>query len=251
MRSRYLHFAVERLGYHGTSGGRTLEIGYQQIEDVIVEMSGVTDRKLIRRRFKYLQRMSYPPRSNTGRGRKTMLGLEQVLQVIVAVELMQVGASPTRAIRVLRTNWADLRPALALGWLVSRRPGLTPLRDLLVMNAGAFEDAGKGEDPHEPVAQPLRPLPAIDLIAGLTREGSTTRVVLDPVRLATHLIDYSMKEGAACTVDELDEAFLDFWASCREIDPDEWVEQAIRQDRVGGIEDAVEGMVRQVKAPPE
>lgn len=226
-----------------------LGFGYSQIEDVIVDMSGVKDREMIRRRFKYLQRMSYPPRSNSGRGRRTTLGLEQVLQVTVAVELMQVGASPTRAIRILRTNWDDLRPALALGWLVSRKPVLAPLRDLLVMNAGAFEDAGKSEDPYEPVARPLLPIPAVDLIVGLTREGSTTRVVLDPATLATHLLDSAGKKGAAYSGDELDEAFLDFWASCRDVDPDEWVAQAISQDRLNGIEDAVDVMVRQVKAP--
>jgi len=227
-----------------------LGIGYLQIEEIIADMGGLQDRELIRRRFKYLQRMSYPPKSNTGRGRRTVLDLEQVLQVIVAVELMQVGAGPTRAIRILRTNWDDLRPALALGWLVARKPALCPLRDLLVMNAGAFEDAGQGEDPYEPVRQPLRPLPAIDLIVGLARDGSTTRVVLDPMRLSAHLIDYSGKRGAVCSGDDLDEAFIDFWASCIEIDPDEWIAQAIRQDRLSGIEDAVDGMVRQVTAPP-
>lgn len=226
-----------------------LGFGYSQIEEVIVDMSGVRDRDMIRRRFKYLQRMSYPPRSNTGRGRRTTLALEQVLQVIVAVELMQVGASPTRAIRILRTNWEDLRPALALGWLVSRKPALAPLRDLLVMNAGAFEDAGQGEDPYEPVKQPLNPLPAVDLIVGLTRRGSTTRVVLDPARLATHLLDSAGKKGAAYSGDDLDEAFLDFWASCRDVDPDRWVAEAIRDDRLDDIEKAVEAMVGQAKAP--
>ena len=224
-----------------------LGIGYLQIEEIIEDLSGVKDREMIRRRFKYLQRMSYPPRSNTGRGRRTVLDLEQMLQVIVAVELMQVGASPTRAIRILRTNWDDLCPALALGWLVSRKPPLAPLRDLLVMNAGAFEDAGQGEDPYEPVRQPLKPLPAVDLIVGLTREGGTTRVVLDPARLATHLIDYACKADAGFTNDQLDDAFLDFWAASREIGPDEWIADAIRQDRLNGIENAVDEMVRQVR----
>jgi hypothetical protein len=218
-------------------------IGYGEIEVVIVQMSGLTDRELIRRRFKYLQRMSYPPRSNTGRGRKAMLDLEQVLQVLVAIELMQVGASPTRAVRILRTNWDDLRPALALGWLVSRKPALGPLRDLLVMNAGAFQDAGRSEDPYEPVSQPLKPLPAIDLIIGLTREGSTTRVVLDPAKLAAHLINHTQAKNAGFSIEALDESFADLWASARDVAPDDWIANAMREDRLTGIENAVETMV--------
>jgi hypothetical protein len=213
-----------------------LEIGYLEIEAIITAMSGVSDRGMIRRRFKYLQRMSYPPNTNTGRGRRALLDLEQLLQVIVAVELMQVGASPTRAIRILRTNWDELRPALALGWLVSRKPGLAPLRDLLVMNAGAFEDTGKSEDPHEPVAQPFRAQPAVDLLIGLMREGTTTRVVLDPARLATHLIDYAKAEGAGFTVDDLDASYANLWSAVLDVEPDEWIEAAVREDRLGSIE---------------
>lgn len=220
-------------------------VGYAEVETVVARMGGTADRQLIRRRFKYLQRMSYPPRSNTGRGRRAVLDLEQVLQVVVAVELMQVGASPTRAVRIARTNWEELRPALALGWLVCRKPALVPLRDLLVMNAASFGDAALGEDPYAPVGEPLRPLPAVDLVVGLTREGSTTRVVLDPARLATHLVDYAASPGASCSGDELDEAFLDFWAASREVGPDEWIAQAIRDDRLNGIEDAVDAIVRQ------
>jgi hypothetical protein len=218
-------------------------IGYLQVEAIIAAMSGVQDREMIRRRFKYLQRMSYPPGSNTGRGRRAVLSLEQVLQVILAVELMQVGASPTRAIRILRTNWDELRPALALGWLVSRKPTLAPLRMLLVMNAGAFEDAGKSEDPQEPVSKPFRPLPALDLIVGLARQGATTRVVLDPAQLATHLINYAGTDGAGMSGDDLDEAFGELWGVTMDCSPDDWVAAAVGEDRLTRIEDAVAGMV--------
>lgn len=214
-------------------------ISYSQIEAVIAAMSGVGDREMIRRRFKYLQRMSYPPNSNTGRGRRTLLDLQQVLQVILAVELMQVGANPTRAIRVLRTNWLELLPALALGWLVSRKPALAPLRELLVMNAGAFEDAGKSEDPYEPVSQPLRPQPAIELIVGLARQGATTRVVVDPAKLAMHLIDYAGTADAGLTGDELDAMFAELWNDAMDVTPDRWIERTVSEDRLSDMESAI------------
>lgn len=224
-----------------------LEIGYLQIELVVAAMSGLDDRGMIRRRFKYLQRMSFPPKTNTGRGRKAMLDLEQVLQVIVAMELMQVGASPTRAIRILRTNWDELRPALALGWLVSRKPGLSALRQLLVMNAGSFEDAGRSEDPHDPVAQPFRPVDAIDLVIGLVRTGSTTRVVLDPQRLASHLIAQASTDKGGYSEDDLDAAFADLWGSTHPLAPDDWIAESLRADRLGATERKLADTIEQAR----
>lgn len=221
-------------------GEHVTGIGYAEIEGLIAMMSGVPDRALIRRRFKYLQRMSFPPNSNTGRGRRTVLDVEQTLQVVLAIELMQVGASPTRSIRVLRTNWEQLLPALVVGWLVSRKPALAPLRELLVMNAAAFSDAGGSEDPHEPVSEPLRPQPAIDLIAGLARQGSTTRVMIDPAKLAMHLIDYAGRPDSGLTPDALDASFASLWQRVMEGSPDDWVARAIAEDRLTDIERSVE-----------
>lgn len=203
-------------------------IGYLEIEVIVAQMSGLQDRDMIRRRFKYLQRMSYPLNSNTGRGRKAVLGLGGVLQVLVALELMQVGASPTRAVRILRTNWDELLPALALGWLASRKPPIGPLRNLLVMNAGAFGDAGRSENPYEPVVEPFRPTPALDLTVDARCGGATTRVVLDPARLASHLILHSLSEASSFTDDELDASYLELWNASFKQNPDSWVEEAIR-----------------------
>lgn len=217
-----------------------IAVGYLQLEGVIAAMGGSVDRGLIRRRFKYLQRMSFPRDTNTGRGRRTVLDLDQVLQVIVAMELMQVGASPTRAVRVLRTNWAQLRPAIGLGWLACRKPQFAILREMLVMNAGAFEDAGKSEDPHEPVAHPLRSLPALDLITGLGLLGSTTRVVLDPARLVAHLLDHANGSDAPFQAQDLDTAFVRLWTSSREDTPDEWMSDVIQGNRLDAVESAVQ-----------
>ncbi|QYE36306.1 hypothetical protein KZX46_10465 [Polymorphobacter sp. PAMC 29334] len=225
------------------------KIGYLEIEAIVAGMCGVTEGGTIRRRFKYLQRMGFPPRSNTGRGRRAIFNLEQVLQVVMAIELMQVGAGPTRAIRVLRTNWDELRPALALGWLVARTPTLAALRDLLMMNAGSFEDVGRAEDPYEPVLQPFRPVPAIDVLVGLTGGATTTRVILDPAELAVHLILHSGRSDAGYSADDLDEAFADLWASCREVAPDDWIADAISRDRLGELERAVEEVVLRTADP--
>ena len=222
-----------------------LGVSYLQIEAIIERMSGIADRAMIRRRFKYLQRMSYPPKTNTGRGRAAILELEQVLQVVMAVELMQVGASPTRAIRILRTNWDDLKPALALGWLVTVKPVFSPLRDFLVMNAGAFEDAGRSEDPGEPVSQPFRPLPALELIVGLAQEGSTTRVVLDPARLARHLTDQALNSDAGYTPQQLSFAYVNLWMHSHKLDPQEWMDQAIRDGRLSSIETKLGALAEQ------
>lgn len=205
-----------------------LSVGYLQIEALVRRLGGVDDASLVLRRWKYLQRMSFPAGSNTGRGRKVAFDLDQLLQVLVAFELIQTGSTPTRAVRTVRTNWPDLLPAMALGWLCACKPTMAPMREMLVMDAGALQDAGGSEDPNEKVASPFRAVPAIDLFAwGPGEWKHISRVVLDPCSLAAGLIRAVKDPEVGIDADDLDAAYLDLWTSTREGTPDEWMSGAV------------------------
>ena len=75
--------------------------------------------------------------------------------------------------------------------------------------------------------------------------GATTRVVLDPARLASHLILHSLSEASSFSDDELDASYLELWFASFELDPDSWVEDAIRNNVLQKTEMAAAQRLRQ------
>jgi hypothetical protein len=199
-----------------------LTVGYLEVEAIVRLLSGVDDAKLVLRRFKYLQRMSFPAGSNTGRGRKASFDLDQLLQILVAFELIQTGCPPTRAVRTVRTNWPELLPAMALGWVCARRPDLASLRELLVMDAAALHDAGGSEDPNEKVASPFKPVPAVDLLGWSPDGWQISRVIVDPCSLAAGLTVAAEGPMAGLSREDLDASYLELWTSTRSGSPEDW-----------------------------
>ena len=77
----------------------------------------------------------------------------------------------------------------------------------------------------------------IDPVAGFSSQAATTCVVIDPALLATQLILHAGRTESAFTADDLDDAYADLWASSREIDPDTWIADAVRQARPARVEE--------------
>lgn len=162
-------------------------------------MHGVApDNAALVARFKYMQRMGFPEGVNPGRGVRSVYRLEEVLKVLLAFELLETGATPTRVVRMVRTGWPDLLPALAVGWLATRERGARPRRLMVCAIPGAFRELGEDDDPYAPVAEPLRAVPLDALVrwmeaadevepktaADVVGSDPARRLVIDPMRLA-------------------------------------------------------------------
>lgn len=65
-------------------------------------------------RLKQLQRMGFPPGVNVGRYAKASYGPGQVIQLAAALELIQTGFSPERAIKTVLSWWDHIRRAVLL-----------------------------------------------------------------------------------------------------------------------------------------
>lgn len=57
-------------------------------------------------RMRHLQRLGFPPGTNTGRGRPAEYGFDQALLLALVFELNELGVSPERAIGILRPRKA-------------------------------------------------------------------------------------------------------------------------------------------------
>lgn len=90
-------------------------LNYANIEDMLVEAHGLGDAgpATVAPRLTYLQRLGFPAGTRPGRGTKSRYGIEDVLKIAIAFELLQVGIQPTRAVRLVDTDWRLISRALA------------------------------------------------------------------------------------------------------------------------------------------
>jgi hypothetical protein len=196
-------------------------LGYGGLDAVVRVMHRVApENAALVARFKYMQRLGFPEGVNPGRGVRSVYGLEETLKVLLAFELLETGATPTRVVRMVRTGWPDLRQALAVGWLAARERGARPRRLMVCATPGAFRELGETEDPRAPVAEPLRPVPLDRLVhwmeaadealpssgAELVAADPPRRLVIDPMRLAAALRAV-VPEVSGIEVSALDEAY--------------------------------------------
>lgn len=97
-----------------SDGGDQLRVSYAVLEGVIAALHAVGDDQhaALRGRMKYFQRMGFPA-ERPRRGSRTGYAVEDLLQVVVAFELLECGVAPIRAVRAARTNWRFNRAAFA------------------------------------------------------------------------------------------------------------------------------------------
>lgn len=134
-------------------------MNYGAVESLFSELHGIhPDRRIaFKARLKHLQRLGFPPGVNTGTGRSAEYGAAQVYLLAIGLELLQLGLSPERAVRVatesadwLRRVGRDAAEALARGeeyYLGLDPSGLNSLTSLgddpatWTMSAGGFSIA--------------------------------------------------------------------------------------------------------------
>lgn len=99
-------------------------------------------------RFQHLQRLRLVEGINPGRGRQAAYRANQVMVIAIAMQLLQLGLSPERAVRIIRDNRDRVR--LAIGLAVPTAEKLAPaflyLDPALLTALGADgSDAGHAE----------------------------------------------------------------------------------------------------------
>lgn len=84
-----------------------MDLTFNQVEAVFARRFQVPEQRAVafRGRLQHLQRMNFPSDVNTGRGRKAVYGWQQVIQLMVALELIDLGITPDVAAKsVLRST---------------------------------------------------------------------------------------------------------------------------------------------------
>jgi hypothetical protein len=88
-----------------------VELGREQLQALMMRLHRVPAEKRIAMlgRLKHLQRLEWPPGANPGKGKRVRYDPEQIFQLALALELIQLGTTPERAVNTLcyhiKTVW--------------------------------------------------------------------------------------------------------------------------------------------------
>lgn len=107
-----------------------MQLTYAQMADALAEMNNISgnDGGAFRGRLRRLQGEGIPGDANPGKGRRIVYTLPLVIEVTVAVELLQIGWSPSQAADLIRAHRQDILSAT----LLSLMPNKVSVQDVLI-----------------------------------------------------------------------------------------------------------------------
>lgn len=148
-------------------------------------------------RLKYFQRRGFPEGVNPGAGGKVLYGLEQVLQLVVAMELTALGLPPGAAGGVVQATWPSARAAVVEAWWSRSVAEGMPDRPLLILS-GDPEERSVGE----------RANIRLDRFQAKLTQGVNVRrcILLDVVQLMSAMAEV-LPGISGATIEEIDAAF--------------------------------------------
>jgi len=196
------------LGVAVSPNGERMMINFTAVEGVLSLMHGATaSRAAMMSRLKYLRHNDFPsPPSRRGKGQ---LGMDEALKIATAFELIAAGLPPTRAARLIRTDWEMIRVPLALSWW--RRQSTEGGAGVLVIQPDVFaEIAGAEIMSDAPLSETLGLYDA-DAIAELlgAPASPTTLILIDLGRMAERFLG-AVVEADLASADDAKRGMLAF-----------------------------------------
>lgn len=82
-----------------------MQLKTPKVADVLMALHSIPERKRVAfvARIKHFQRLGFPAGTNTGRGRAAPCGPSQLIDLLIAFEMAEVGIEPERAVKILST----------------------------------------------------------------------------------------------------------------------------------------------------
>lgn len=142
-----------------------MQLGFKDVEAVFASRHGIgRDREIaFRGRLQHLQRLRFPSGVNTGKGKRAIYGWSQVIELSLALDLMELGLAPEVVVDLVRPHAHDLMSAV--GNIPSLFDGTVALSRSI-------------EEERCPVEQTLFVLASAGALSGLRADGSVTQPLL-------------------------------------------------------------------------
>lgn len=187
-----------------------MQLGYGQIGSVLSALHPDVPASRIDTRLKYFQRLSFPSEKIlVGTGWRAAYDPRDLMRLVVAFELLAIGASPGAVAPVVDASWTGIEDHLRQGWAErGRRRFAMPL---LVRMNGLGGRSRAGAEMIEGTAPMLR-----DWLQGADEEGGVLSgravTVLDAVRVGLALEAALRRALPAAALDGALEG-MDGWAA--------------------------------------
>lgn len=172
----------------------SLDLSYSQVEAVLTKLHSIPSAKRLafQARLKHLQAVrKFPVGINTGSGKRARYTFPSLMQLVLAVELMQAGLTPQLTVKIVLGSWPRLRPSIlsaiddppdARTWLWAFSP--FALRDLSV----------SGDDKFERI-EAMEPVDGNELWARIQSSEATRTVVLHGTKLTRRVVELLIHQG--------------------------------------------------------
>jgi hypothetical protein len=149
-----------------------MQFNYGEVFTLLGMAHGVPKERepALRGRLQHLQKLGFPEGIKTGRGRPAKYGPAQVLGLLVAFELLQLGLTPERAARVVQYNLSVIAKAVRVtAREIGKEAEITPI--YLIFEPQALHVPAIEFD--DPALLSMRTQSAADLQANVGRFGAT------------------------------------------------------------------------------
>ena len=96
------------------------------VAGVVARLHGLDTRQrsIVVTRIKHMQLLRFPQASPAGRGHVTRFDLEDLLKVVIAFQLIEIGMPSFRAVDLVGNRWTACLGAAALAWRFSTHGGV-------------------------------------------------------------------------------------------------------------------------------
>ncbi len=100
-----------------------MEFRFPEVEALLARMHRIADdrRSAFSNRIRHLQKMHFPPGTNSGRGKAVVYSVRHIAQLALIFEFAQIGVQPERATKIYTAHATALTSAMtdAVGTLLS------------------------------------------------------------------------------------------------------------------------------------
>lgn len=91
-----------------------MDLTFSQVEAVFAKRFDIEEARMVafRGRLQHLQRLKFPSEVNTGRGKKASYGWLQIIELMVALDLIDLGWTPDTVAKLVKANRGKLMTAV-------------------------------------------------------------------------------------------------------------------------------------------
>jgi len=152
----------------------------EQLQALMMRLHGIgpDSRVAMMGRLKHLQRLGWPPGSNTGKGKRVKYSADQVIQVALALEMIQLGLTPENTVWTMELHAEFIWPVVRT---TAQARGKMKKPSLLMFDPAALSVA---LDSYQPA--PERPIDGPDVLDEWVR-GRRRCAVLNVTNLVTDM----------------------------------------------------------------